>query len=771
MKSRLMMASAVGVWAVLAGAAWAEAPDATAPEAPTQVDQVIVTGEKASRSIQDTVTSVAVTTARTIEREQIRDFYDLVAKTANMSETYGKSGFTIRGIANNNVSGGGTGGLATVYVDGAAIPERAMYGGPLDMWDVGQVEIFRGPQSTLQGRNALAGAVIVRTTDPTFDWSFKVRGMAASGDDRSIALAGGGPIVEDQLAFRLAFEDRKSDGFIYNTTRKVDDDALDTRMIRGKLLLTPAAAEGFKAIATMSHNERKSGYLYTYSRTDTPDHYDHRVTTTNDPNTSDITTDIATLELEQKIGQRFTLSGVASWSQVDLVQRYDADLGPLRLSYGGQDEMIETASQEVRLNYEGERLKGVVGLYHATRDAERKSASLTNVEFPRATLISVLTSTLVGMGYSQSVAGATANQFANAYIAQLPVIPVDYSSNAPELVETTALFADGSFEVTPRLSVLAGFRYDREKNTQSSNQTAVFAGTYPNPANFPTAFAPFVVLVNQFVGSMVAQAGAPSPETTREFEAFLPKLGAKYAWTDDISTSFVVQRGYRSGGTAINTARATVVPYDPEYTWNYELSLRTYWPQWGLTANANAYYVDWTDQQVSLNLGLNQYDYQVENAGSSHLYGFEVELAQRLSANAGWYASLGHTKTEFDEFNVQIGADNRNLSGSEFPYAPHWTFSVGGDYRWNNGLVANLNANYRSKAFTEAGGAQGQDGRIADARTLVNGRFGYESDRWGAYVFGKNLLNETYSQYTRPDAGVALLGEPRVLGVSLEARW
>lgn len=339
MKSRLMMASAVGVWAVLASLAQAEAPVATAPEAPTQVDQVVVTGEKTSRSVQDTVTSVAVTTARTIEREQIRDFYDVVAKTANMSETYGKTGFTIRGVANNNVSGGGTGGLATVYVDGAAIPERAMYGGPLDMWDVGQVEVFRGPQSTLQGRNALAGAVIVRTTDPTNDWNFKARVTSASGDDRAIALAGGGPIVQDQLAFRLAFEDHQSDGFIYNTTRKLDDDALDTRMIRGKLLLTPAAAEGFKAVATMSHNERKSGYVFTYSRTDTPDYFDHRVTTTNDPNTSDITTDIATLELEQKIGERFTLSGVASWSQVDLVQRYDADLGPQRLSYGGQNEM------------------------------------------------------------------------------------------------------------------------------------------------------------------------------------------------------------------------------------------------------------------------------------------------------------------------------------------------------------------------------------------------------------------------------------------------
>ncbi|MFT4254862.1 MAG: TonB-dependent receptor [Caulobacter sp.] len=768
MKSRLMMASALGAWAALAGAVRAEEPSATPPETPTAVDAIVVTGEKTNRSLQDTLASVAVTTARTIEREQVRDFYDVVARTANMSETYGKSGFTIRGVANNNVSGGGTGGLATVYVDGAAIPERAMYGGPLDMWDVGQVEVFRGPQSTLQGRNALAGAIIVRTTDPTSDWSFKARAVSASGDDRSFALAGGGPIVEDQLAFRLAFEDRQSDGFIYNTTRKLDDDALDTRAIRGKLLITPADAEGFKAIATISHNERKSGYVFTYSRTDTPDYYDHRVTTTNNPNTSDITTDIATLELEQRFGDRLTLSGVASWSQVDLVQRYDGDLGPQTLSYGGQNELTETASQEVRLNYDGERLKGLVGLYHATRDADRKSASLTNVAFPRATLVGVLTSTLVSGGASQTVAQAQANAFADLYVAALPVIPVDYTSHAPERVETTAIFADGSFDLTSKLSILAGFRYDHEKNTQSSTQTAAFAGTYPTPASFG-AYAPYVVLVNQFVASMVAQASNSAPESARTFNAFLPKLGAKYAWTDDLSTSFVVQRGYRSGGSTVNTARATVVPYDQEFTWNYELSLRSYWPRWNLTANANAYYVDWSDQQVIVNLGLNTYDYQVENAGASHLYGFEVELSQHPSSKAGWWASLGHTRTKFDEFRVETGTDTRDLSGSEFPYAPHWTLAVGGDYRWENGLVANLNANYRTKAYTEAGGEQ--DGRLADARVLVNGRFGYEAAHWGAYVFGKNLLNEKYSQYTRPDVAAALLGEPRVLGVSLETRW
>ena len=155
----------------LAQAARAEGVDAASPpsdDQSTAVEAVVVTGEKTSRSLQQTVTSVAVTTAARIERENIQTFYDVVARTANMSETYGKTGFTIRGVSNMNVSGGGTGGLATVYVDGAALPLEAVYGGPLEMWDIGQVEVLRGPQSTLQGRNSLAGAVVITSANPTY---------------------------------------------------------------------------------------------------------------------------------------------------------------------------------------------------------------------------------------------------------------------------------------------------------------------------------------------------------------------------------------------------------------------------------------------------------------------------------------------------------------------------------------------------------------------------------------------------------------------------
>lgn len=760
----------------LAQAAWADEVGATptSDDQSTAVEAVVVTGEKTSRSLQQTVTSVAVTTAARIERENIQTFYDVVARTANMSETYGKTGFTIRGVSNMNVSGGGTGGLATVYVDGAALPIEAVYGGPLEMWDIGQVEVLRGPQSTLQGRNSLAGAVIITSANPTYTPQFRARVNLASGDERTFAFAAGGPIVADQLAFRAAVEKKDSDGFIYNPTLKRDIDALDSLTVRGKLLFTPTALPDLKATLTYAHSNRDAGYQFTYARIDTPEFYKHRVDLSGDPTRTKTKTDILTADVAYKISDTLTLNAIASLNTVKTDATYDLDFAAARISYGARGQHTDTASQELRLNHDGERLKGLIGLYHAKRDAQDKTTSQVNVAFPRATLVNTLTSTLLAgvpspTAAQQAAASAQANAFANLYIAALPVIPVDYAGDQPSVIETSAIFADASYALTDKLSLLGGFRYDHEKNTSASTQVARFTGAYPSPSAFG-AYAPYVTLVNAFVTNMVAQAGSSAPKTARTFNAFLPKVGVKYDWTPDINTSFVAQRGYRSGGSTVNIARSTVVAYDPEYTWNYEASLRTAWLDGTLTVNANAFYVDWKDQQVTVNLGLNSYDYEVRNAGKSHLYGFELEVAQRVTDALSWYASLGRTKTKFDDFAITSGVDTRNLAGSEFPYAPHWTVAMGADHRWSNGLIAHLDGNYRSSSYSSAGLQQAQDD-VVKKRVIFNGRFGYQSAHWGAYVYGRNLLNATYAQYTRADLGVALLSEPRVLGLTLETRW
>lgn len=758
MKSRLLCAVSLSALLLSAGAALAA--DATA--AGGTVDELIVTGEKVTRSLQDTVASVSVVTAKRIEDENIQTFGDIINRTANVAETYGASGFSIRGVSNIGVTGAGSGGLATIYVDGAAVPDWGLSNGPLDMWDVGQVEILRGPQSTLQGRNAMAGAVVIRTQDPTWEWAANGRVLLSDAGDRSVALAGSGPIVADQLAFRLAVEDRHADGFIYNTTRKEDENARDATTIHAKLLMTPQGVPGLTARASWLHDEREGGYAFTYARTDVPDAAKHRVSTSDHPNYSNGVTDILTLAADYEISDRLTLSGLTTWSRLDLNSSFDMDGGPTSEAFGAEDVTDKTFSQEVRLQYQGERISGLLGAYYANRQQDVTLTNRTSVPTPTSTLVGVLMSPPFGLD------AQTAGFAAGLYSAALPVVPVNFRGASTEEIKTVALFGDGRFELTPQLSLLGGFRYDREENVQDVDQIATFAGRYPNPADFG-ALAPVIGGLNQVVGMFVGQAAATAPRTSRKFEAFLPKLGLKYDITDDASASFVVQRGYRSGGASVNVARGDIVPYDPEYTWNYELALRSTWLDDALSVNANAYYVDWTDQQVLVNLGGNLYDTQIENAGKSHLYGAELEAAYRVSARFDGYASVGTSRTKFDDFTVRPGGSSVDLSGSEFAFAPEWTWAVGGNYRWDSGFVANLNASYRSKAFSAAG--PGQENFAIDARTLVNGKFGYETAHWSASVFAKNIFDEQYVQYEHASQNRAMFGEPRVVGAVLEARW
>ena len=731
---------------------------AHAAEAPADVEEIVVTGEKVSRSLQDTVSSVAVVTARRLEQETIQSLTELYSRSANVASA-GRYGFSIRGINDASVSGGGAGGLASVYVDGAVLPRRGVQSGPTDLWDAEQIEILRGPQSTLQGRNALAGAIVIRTKDPTFQYTGRARVLVAENGQDGVAAAVGGPLIDNELAFRVAAERRTADGFIYNPIRDEKAQAESSETYRAKLLWTPSAAPGLRALVTYTHADRSIGD--DLSRVDTPDFFDNRIATNDYPRAQDTVSDIVTGEVSYEISPELSVTGVASWNKVDYDYLTDLDRGPNPLSFGIFTEDAETFSQEFRVNYESGRLQGLLGVYHAKIDYHSTYDNRTLVTTPVATLTGILTS-LFGLP------PATAAFAAQTYGQALPVITVDNTQDQPEVIENLALFTDGAFKVTDKLSLLFGARLDRETNTQSIDQVTIFAGTYPDPAAFG-ALAPVIGGLNQVVASFVAQANAVSPSTKRTFKAFLPKAGVRYEFNDDVSAAFVVQRGYRSGGTLLNIARATVVPYDQEFTTNYELSVRSAWLEGALTLNANAFYIDWKDQQVNVNLGLNDFDNQVANAGSSHLYGFEIELAHRPTAAFDYYVSLGHTRTKFDQFKVVTGGTTLDLTGSEFGLAPRWTIAAGANWRLPHSLLANLNVNYRSATYSGLG-VRDQVRRDVDARTLVNAKFGYDRGHWGAYVFGANLLDETYRE-TGVFNNYATLGAPRVFGALLEARF
>lgn len=741
-------------------------PTDTPPTWPPPTDTIIVTGEKAERTVQHTTTSIAVTTPRKLTEEAILTIQDVYNRTANMSETYGSAGFTIRGVNNQGVSGAGSADTATVYLDGAPLPREALYGGPTDMWDIAQVEVLRGPQSTIQGLNALAGSVVIETKDPAMHWSADGRVLWTSQTQRTFSAAVGGPIVPGELAFRLSAEHRADHGLIQNLTRGGFDDQLSSLNLRGKLLWTPGALPDLTVKLGYNRVRRAGGYMYQYVDTSVANYYDNRTTRSNRPNTGNIASDIATADITYRLGDRFKLTSVTSWNRVHSDSQADSDYTAQDISSVHNIYTTKTLTEELRLNYKGDRLSGVLGGWYYRRKQDYFANSQVNVALPTANISALLQ----GNGFP----AATANAITALYAAQLPVIPVAYAATQPMTITTAAIFGDGRYKLTDRLSLIAGFRYDHERNYSASDSTASFTGTYPNPAAFGAAGSAVyaaVSAINAGVAGLVAAAGASAPPATRKFSAFLPKGGISMDWTGRITTALTVQKGYRSGGSSQNAARSTLEAYDPEHTLNFEGALRSSWLDGRLTLNANVFYTRWTNQQVTVNRGLNTYDYNTVNAGKSHLWGFEVEASHKLSRVVDAYATLGHVETRFDEFTLPSGtsAPSSSLSGSEFAYAPRWTLAGGINAHLPGGWSGNLNVNWRSGVYTTIGVNQAQ--YHVNARAVTNARVGYDAGHWGAYLFLRNVLNAKYQQYAYTALNEAVLGEPRTVGGEVDLHW
>ncbi len=744
----------------LASLAWAEDQIAATTETTgSGSEEVIVTGEKTSRRLQDTATSVAVIGKKQIADENLTSLDDIYERTANVAASF--RSFTIRGIDSLSVSGGGASALASVYVDGSVLSNEAVSDGPLELWDVAQAEILRGPQSTIQGRNALAGAIVLRTQDPTFDWTARARASFADYGATGYGLAGGGPLLQDEIAFRIAAEERRGDGTIWNLTRGEYADAYKTQTLRGKLLFEPANLPGFRTLATYAYGNSERGDAYVIRSV--PDSWDNRYVEGDTPTHSSTETNLFSLETSYDLDDAWTLTGVLSWNNVNWYSSFDSDYTGDPISQSDQHRDTDTLTQELRANFDYGAFKGLVGAYHADIDTAVTGSARTLVRTPTATLESVL----VNMFGLDPVTAATA---AAIYTAALPNVPVLFNYDSPSKVQTYAIFADASYDLNDKLKLHVGFRYDREENTISNEQTVVFDGTYPDPTAYGP-YEPIIAGLNLVVDGFVAQANAPYSEGTKTFEAFLPKLGLTYQWTDDIATSFIVQRGYRSGGATINSARARVAPYEAEYTWNYELSLRTQWLERKLTVNANVFYTDWSDQQVWVNLGLNDYDTETVNAGQSHLYGFEIEANYRVDNNLSLYGSVGYAFTRFDDFSVTVGDLLTDFSGRPFADAPRWTAALGATYRWDEGWFVNANANFQSSTF---GGFSVTDGYFSDndARVLVNAKAGYEAENYAIYVFARNLFDEAYvvTGYG-PDFPLVKYGEPQTVGLQIEVNY
>ncbi|MEM7217344.1 MAG: TonB-dependent receptor [Pseudomonadota bacterium] len=725
------------------------------------IEEVVVIGQKYERSLQDTPQSVSVIDAQLMQDENLLTLNDVLYRTPNAVSTFGGTGFSLRGVRNDNVSGGGFADLATIFLDGAPLSRDNTFVGTLDIWDLEQIEVLRGPQSTLQGRNSLAGAVIMKTADPTYEWSGKARVQLLSEiDERRYSVAFGGPLIDNQLAFRIAAEKNETDGAITNVTLDANADTVDSEMLRAKLLITPDAAPNLRMLFSYMYDDREFGQRD--SRFDPPGSWDDRQAFNNRRALDTTENHMGIANISYQLSDTLDLDWITTYSASKRRRSLDGDATARESQFSETASDTDTLTSELRLSFTTERMTGLVGLWYSDID-NQPNTLFTRFSFD---VIEQFQLPFLLQGPPFNLDAGTAGFVSSFYTD--PFL-LDADLDTLQQIETFAIFSDVTFDLTDRLSLLAGFRFDREEQVIDATQMVVVASDLPDPALAGPA-APVVAGVNMFLRAQADQANSPGFAEETTFEQFLPKFGLSYALTDRQTLSFIVQRGYRSGGVSGNAARVTIVPYDEETTWNYELAYRSQWLDDRLTLNANAYFTDWTDQQVTAFLSSNSFDSQVENAGKSELKGFELDVSYAPDSTLRFYTAIGYADTEFTEFSLLLELDFDDLSGNEFSRAPAWTLSGGFTWTPAGGWFVNVNANHTTDSFNSA--TIQDEGPDIPERTLVNFRAGWSNDNLGVYVIGRNVFDNEHfdSSFLDADGGsVGRWGQPQLFGVTLEA--
>lgn len=769
-----LLASAISTGLLLSATVSANTDAPQAVEQEQQIERIMVTGQKIARTLQETTTSVAVITSEQFQQQNIANFNDALTFTANAFATP-SNGFSIRGINGANVSGGGNSYLASVYVDGAALPQQMIRGGGFSTWDAQQVEILRGPQSTLQGRNALAGAIILNTQKPTDEWEGIYRLQGGEYGEKEAGLAFGGGIIEDQLAFRFSGEHKEIDGFNTNITRNETSDFNEDDLYRLKVLLTPDAIPELEVQLSYTYAKNTRGTFGVYEA-ETGSPYEQRYTDNNDKQEQFYDADIVTLAVDYELNDEWSLTAVSAYSAVNSGYDWDGDNGPEDLGTRLYNVEIDSLSQELRFNFDYENLQGIIGAYYSN---EEINTALSGTSYTNLASVGLDSRFLQN---SYGLDAGTADLVMSQYSAFDPVSYLNTSTTESE-VTSYAIFTDFVYQISEQWDIYAGLRWDHEKqkNAGRTNLSLLNSQLMPDPASYEgtpyQGIIPLVTGLNNYILGTVQQASNTSPLVDADFNTLLPKIGASYHWTEELTTSFTFQKGYRSGGVGTNDARAETFQYDAEYTDNYELSLRSSWLDGALIANANIFYVDWKDQQVIAQLSENTFDTQTSNAAKSTVKGFELEVNYQLNNQLKFYSALGQAKSEFTDYILPIpGQESLDLSGRSFANSPEWTATLGGTYVADNGFFADINANYASDSPADvnpyARGLSKEDPNFDlpnDSRTLVNMQLGYEWQTVGVYLIGKNIFDAEY--YAARQTHYITLGKPRQVSVSVRGSF
>lgn len=716
------------------------------------IEEIIVTSEKLGRTIKETTTSVMVFTGEALEQRSVADVYDVVLRTPNVGQSFGNKGFNIRGI--DQRAGGGDGLLVNVIVDGAALPtNQATFFGPYSAWDIGQIEILRGPQGTTQGRNAIGGAIVINSADPVMgEFSGKVRASYAELNSYQLAGALNVPLVGDELALRLSVEKRGTDGWVENITRNEDYDERDALTARAKLRWEPT--DRLSLMHTFNYTDSTGGE----DEIDFTRFPEERVNIDDAEASEGSKHYINTFRVDYDLTDAFSLTSFTTFYKNDYARLEDLDGSPTPISVLDRTQEDTSFIQEVRVSYnDGGRLRGIFGGYYGDFESDFRDT----FSVPAAFVVDA--QILIGFGID-------------------PTTPVFQDRSQLHEEKNYAVFGELEYDVTERLTLIAGARYDDESRDRRAQATTTVD---------PAVVLPFPL---------------PSEDpinTSASYNAFLPKFALRYEVSDETTLGLSAQKAYRAGGVAIASISGTVAPFDPETAWTYEASMRSSFAEGKFFLDANVFYTRWTDQIVNrlTQFGIDNnttLDIISDNAGKSRLFGFELQGQAFWTEEFSTFFNVGYTNTKYQEFETPTA----EFSGNRFEYSAPWSVAFGADYKHDSGFVARFDINWRDDAFSVSNndplsvativGLNGLEiqgcavspcndpATTLEDRFVANAKVGYEADQWSVYLFARNLFDADYATQvqqvgrnlvTQLPEQLAVGAEPRVVGVEFNFKF
>lgn len=684
-----------------------------AEEAPTnELDEVVVQGEeieeKAVDEKQATISSTTKLTGEELEDLGLTDFRSSLKIQGNTYVTpsnNGNNGISIRGINSEGVGEAGANSrpLITVVIDGAAQSVEGVRRGQRGTWDIDTISVARGPQSTLQGRNTLAGSVEIDTKDPTDYLEAAARLSAGQLDLLAPAVMVSGPI-SDSVSVRFAAESSEAEKDIEYTrpgTEFLRED--EYRNLRGKLLYKPEAIDGLAIKLTVSSTVDDPAVPAVSG----PEHgYDWRdrifdvSLTAAERRRNEVNNNV--IDINYQIDPTWELVSTTAYIETDA--EITGVGGNSSLAYSRDESRIDNdITQTFRLLYEPDNsdFSGQLGVFLGRFNNERDS------------IVSLGTINLQNL-----------------------------SSERTDL--NAAIFGELWWRFKPDWSLVTGLRIEGEETEQTT--------------------------LNRYAGIQY--------DSDYQNEIALPKIGVVHDLNATDTLAFTISTGYRGGFREVEPIAGGTDngghDVDPETLTNFELAYRSSWLEDELQFNASLFYNNWKDQQVTIiktsqnagnnNNGSASVFTTTLNAGESHSYGLELDLAWNVFGRTNVGMSLGLLQTEFVEFDARP-----TVVGNEFPEAPNASGGLWFISRFGDNWFAAGDLSARSSAYATSDIYNDENKKIP-GYAVTDLRAGYESDYYSVVLFIENVFDHEYL-LGRDRLGGYYVADARTMGVTLTARY